>query len=32
MVKPAGAAGTIGFLQLCFDHCRGAAARLWRKI
>ena len=32
MVTPAGAAGTIGFLQLCFDHCRGAAARLWRKI
>jgi hypothetical protein len=29
---PAGAAGTIGFLQLCFDHCYGAATRLRREF
>jgi len=32
MVTPAGAAGTIGFLQLCFNHCHGTAARLRREV
>ncbi|HWW37611.1 MAG TPA: glycosyltransferase family 39 protein [Xanthobacteraceae bacterium] len=32
MVMPARAAGTVGFLQLCFDYGYGAAARLRRGV
>jgi hypothetical protein len=32
MVTPARAAGTVGFLQLCFDYGCGAAARLRREV
>ena len=32
MVAPARAAGTVGFLQLCFDYGCGAAARLRREV
>jgi Dolichyl-phosphate-mannose-protein mannosyltransferase len=32
MVMPARAAGTVGFLQLCFDYGCGAAARLRREV
>jgi hypothetical protein len=31
-VTPARAAGTVGFLQLCFDYGCGAAARLRREV
>jgi hypothetical protein len=32
MVPPARVAGTVGFLQLFFDHCRRAAAYLRREV